>query len=74
MSADSMTDADTGADYFRVDVEVVPESMAALGEEKSHAQPGMPAQVLIETGELTVMDYILEPVMVNFETALKEGA
>ena len=41
---------------------------------KSHAQPGMPAQVLIETGELTVMDYILEPVLVNFETALKEGA
>lgn len=74
ISADSMTDADTGADYFRVDVEVLSESMAALGEDKAQAQPGMPAQVMIETGELTVMDYILEPVMLNLETAMKEGS
>ncbi|MEL7301259.1 MAG: HlyD family type I secretion periplasmic adaptor subunit [Pseudomonadota bacterium] len=74
VSADSMTDSDTGADYFRVDVEVLPEEMATLGESKLQAQPGMPAQVMIETGELTVMDYILEPVLLNLETALKEGS
>jgi epimerase transport system membrane fusion protein len=74
ISADSMVDEDNGSNYFRVDVEVTPEELEALGDGQIKAQPGMPAQVMIETGEQTVMDYILGPVMANFETAMKEGS
>ncbi|MEO0465164.1 MAG: HlyD family type I secretion periplasmic adaptor subunit [Pseudomonadota bacterium] len=72
ISADSMEDEQTGSPYFRVDVAVPPEALTVVDDLQS--LPGMPAQVLIETGEQTLMDYMLNPIMVGLDTALKEGS
>lgn len=73
ISADSLVDEVTGASYYRVDIEVTAEALASLGDGHVKALPGMPAQVMIETGEQTLMDYMLDPVFASFSTALKEG-
>jgi membrane fusion protein, type I secretion system len=73
ISADSLINEATGASYYRVDVKVPTEALAALGDGNVRVIPGMPAQVMIETGEQTLMDYLLNPVMASFDTALKEG-
>lgn len=73
ISADSMIDDMTGTEYYQVDVEVSPEELAALGEGKVKTLPGMPAQVMIQTGEQTVMDYMLNPILSGFDAALKES-
>ena len=41
-------------------VAVTPEGMTALGPRQ--LQPGMPAEVIIKTGERTFMDYLLAPI------------
>ncbi len=70
VSADSLIDRATGEPYFQVDVKVSPDALAEL----PHIQtlPGMPAEVMIETGEQTLADYILNPVMGGMEKALIE--
>jgi membrane fusion protein, type I secretion system len=72
ISADSIIDDNTGAAYYRVDIEVPTEALAALGDNVK-VLPGMPAQVMIETGEQTLMDYLLNPIVASFDVALKEG-
>jgi HlyD family type I secretion membrane fusion protein len=51
---------DPGAEsFYRVQVRVPPEQLARLGEVR--LQPGMPAQVLIKTGQRTLLDYLISP-------------
>jgi HlyD family type I secretion membrane fusion protein len=45
----------------------------ALAEHDLYVTPGMPAAVYIRTKPRTVLDYILEPILVNFEKALREN-
>ncbi|RMH43793.1 MAG: HlyD family type I secretion periplasmic adaptor subunit [Alphaproteobacteria bacterium] len=70
VSADAFTDAATGRPYFLVKVLVPEEELAAIPN--ARPVPGMPAQVMLETGEHTVADYILDPVLVSVETAMRE--
>lgn len=71
VSADALTDDASGADYYLVKIEVPEEVLAGLPE--VDVQPGMPAQIMITTGEQTVADYILSPVLAGVETALRES-
>ena len=71
VSGDILTDASTGARFYRVDVKVPDSEFAALP--KVHIQPGMPAQVMLETGKQTLMDHMLNPVLGGLETGLTEG-
>lgn len=59
VSADSLRDEDTGDRYFLTRVEVTEDEMEALGER--HLRPGMPADVMIKTGERTPMQYLMQP-------------
>ena len=70
VSPDSLIDRVTGEPYFQVDVKLSPEALSEL----PHIQtlPGMPAEVMIETGEQTLADYILNPVVGGMEKALIE--
>lgn len=71
VSADAMTDEASGQNYYLVKVAVSDEDLASLPDVE--IQPGMPAQLMITTGEQTVADYLLSPVLAGVETALRES-
>ena len=60
LSADALEDQRTGEGYFRAKVNVAADEMDKLGERE--LQPGMPADVIIKTGERTVLQYLAQPI------------
>jgi HlyD family secretion protein len=60
ISADALTDPRTGEPYFEVRI-AVPEAEAAKVPSEVVA-PGLPAEVLIETGSHTMLDYLFSPI------------
>lgn len=60
ISADRLTDEQTGMPYYLARVEVTDAGRTNLGN--LILIPGMPAEVLIKTGERTLMQYLLQPV------------
>lgn len=59
VSADILTDENTGVPYYLVRIGVTPEGYKKLGDLK--LLPGMPAEVLIKTGERTLFEYLIQP-------------
>ncbi|MGK9168558.1 HlyD family type I secretion periplasmic adaptor subunit [Inquilinus limosus] len=72
VSADSLRDEKTGMSYYLARVEVDRESLAELGTDVQLV-PGMPAEVLIVTGERTLMGYLLQPLRDVFRRSLRES-
>jgi protease secretion system membrane fusion protein len=56
--------------YFLARVQLTPEGMKGLG--KHQIQPGMPAEVIIRTGERTVLTYLLHPLTRRVASSMKE--
>ena len=56
--------------YFLARLEVTPDGMRQLGARRM--QPGMPAEVVIRTGERTVIAYLLQPLTRRVAAAMKE--
>lgn len=56
--------------YYLGRVEVSPEGFKLLGNR--NMQPGMPAEVLIETGERSLLTYLLHPLTKRIAAAMKE--
>jgi HlyD family secretion protein len=71
ISADSLRDEPTGTSYYRARVEVDREQLSRLGEDIKLI-PGMPAEVLIVTGERTLFGYLLQPFRDLFRRSLRE--
>lgn len=59
LSADSVLDENTGMSYYRALVQVNKESTEGLGE--LALLPGMPAEVFINTGSRTMLQYLFKP-------------
>ena len=59
ISADSMTNEMTGVPFYLARVEVNPEGMSELGD--LALMPGMPAEVFINTGSRTLLQYLFKP-------------
>ncbi len=70
VSADKFTDERTGMSYFQGKIELTPESYVKLGD--MQLLPGMPAEVLINTGERTVFEYLMQPITNAFARAFIE--
>ena len=70
LSADKITDEKTGAPYYQALVGITPDSLAKLG--RFELVPGMPAEVLINTGERTVFEYLMQPISNAFARAFIE--
>lgn len=70
LSADRFTDEKTGNPYYLARVELTPESFQKLGD--LQLLPGMPAEVLINTGERTLFEYLSQPVTNAFARAFIE--
>lgn len=71
VSADSFTDARSGAAFFKVNVRLSENALRDLP--RVEIAPGMPAQVMIATGEQTVANYFLGPILGGIETAMRES-
>ncbi|KAB2925428.1 MAG: HlyD family type I secretion periplasmic adaptor subunit [Dechloromonas sp.] len=70
VSADLLTDPATNIAYYLARVQVTPEGEKALGR---HAlQPGMPAEIVIKTGERSMLSYLLHPLVRRFSTSMTE--
>ncbi|MBF97273.1 MAG: secretion protein HlyD [Pelagibacterales bacterium] len=70
ISGDALTDSNTGAPFFLARIEIRESERKKLGDTKLSA--GMPAEVLINTGERTVLDYILKPLKDAIARGLNE--
>ena len=56
--------------YYLARVELTPEGVKALGSR--NLQPGMPAEVLIKTGERSLLTYMLHPLTKRIAAAMTE--
>jgi len=71
ISGDLLTDpASPQMPYFLARLEVTPEGMKKLG--KRQMQPGMPAEVVIRTGERSMLAYLLHPLTKRLARSMKE--
>ncbi len=70
ISADTTTEQRTGQSYYLVRVAMPPQEVARLGEVK--LLPGMPVEAFIQTGERTVLSYLVKPLHDQFMRAFKE--
>lgn len=70
VSADRLVDQTTAQPYYAARVEVDEAMLAGLGDVEM--VPGMPAEVMIKTGETTVAFYALAPILDSFNRAFRE--
>ncbi|EAR21905.1 Type I secretion membrane fusion protein, HlyD [Nitrococcus mobilis Nb-231] len=70
ISADRIVDSRTGEAYYKARLAVSDNEVARLGDK--HLQPGMPAEVMIKTGEGTAIEYLARPFLDSLERAWRE--
>lgn len=70
ISGDRLLNQDTGMPYYLARVQLTDEGVKLLG--KRTLVPGMPAEVLINTGERTLFQYLMQPVDNAFARSLIE--
>lgn len=70
VSADALADERTGQPFFRAEIEVDARQVAML--EAIRLRPGMPVEAFIETGERTLLDYLVQPLADSFRRAFRE--
>lgn len=71
ISADTLTDQTTGGNpYYQARIELTPESMAELADVT--LVPGMPAEVYINSGSRTFLQYITKPLTAAMSRSLRE--
>jgi HlyD family secretion protein/epimerase transport system membrane fusion protein len=71
ISADAITDRQTGQRFFEARIEIDRNQLAAL-EPALELTAGMPAEVYITTGERTALDYLLSPFYDSLRRAFRE--
>jgi membrane fusion protein, protease secretion system len=75
VSKDIITDTQVNpmspaASYYLARISVTPEGMKSLGHREM--QPGMPAQVVIKTGERSLLTYLVDPLVKRITVSMKE--
>lgn len=72
VSGDQLLDEQTRLPYFAVEVEVSAETVARLQTHGLVVKPGMQAEVMVQTGERTFLNYLLRPLEQRIRGALTE--
>lgn len=70
VSSDLLTDPQTGISYYLARVQITPAGNEALGPRRM--QPGMPAEVIIKTGERSLLTYLLSPLTRRIAASMTE--
>lgn len=60
VSADRTVDPNTGVNYYQARVRILPDQLARL--EGKELYPGMPVEVMIATGDTTLLNYLVQPI------------
>ncbi|MGM0560078.1 MAG: HlyD family type I secretion periplasmic adaptor subunit [Pseudomonadota bacterium] len=71
VSADLMTDEQTGTTYYLARLRIDENAKESLGSEE--LRPGMPAEVFIQTTMRTIMSYLIKPISDQLNHAMREG-
>lgn len=71
VSADRLEEQRSGEPYFRALVALKDGEIARL--EGQPVLPGMPAEVMVETGERTALEYLVQPISDTLRKAWREG-
>ena len=72
ISADRLLDERTGEPYFLAKVEVDPDELERVAPE-IELTPGMPAEVMILTGERSLLDYLIRPFIQSVTRSFRES-
>ena len=70
VAADTSTDQRTGQNYYLVRIAMTAEEIERLGDVK--LTPGMPVEAFIQTGERTVLSYLVKPLHDQLMRAFRE--
>jgi membrane fusion protein, protease secretion system len=70
VSADRFIDEHTGQPYYKVTSKVAPEGMKLIYNLK--IRPGMPVEMFVKTGERTMMNYLLRPILDHLKLSMSE--
>jgi protease secretion system membrane fusion protein len=70
ISGDLLTEPQTNAMYYLARVALTPEGLRRLGPRT--LQPGMPVEVVLKTGERSLLAYLLHPLSKRMAAAMKE--
>ncbi|MFY9685094.1 MAG: HlyD family type I secretion periplasmic adaptor subunit [Pseudolabrys sp.] len=70
IAADTTTDQRTGQSYYNTRIAMTKGEIARLGEVK--LIPGMPVEAFVQTGERSVMSYLIKPLQDQFMRAFRE--
>jgi HlyD family secretion protein len=70
VSPDVTTDQRTGQSYYTIRVSMPPEEVARLGEVK--LIPGMPVEAFVQTGDRTMLSYLVKPLRDQLMRAFRE--
>ncbi len=68
ISADRLVDEKTGMPYYQIDAVVTPGGMKKIAN--LQVRPGMPVEMFVKTGERTMMNYLMKPIMDNLKTSM----
>jgi HlyD family secretion protein len=70
ISADTSTDQRTGQSYYTVRISMPPEQIQRFGDVK--LLPGMPVEAFVQTGDRTMLSYLIKPLHDQFVRAFRE--
>lgn len=70
VSPDVTTDQRTGQSYYTIRVSMPPEEVARLGEVR--LIPGMPVEAFVQTGDRTMLAYLIKPLKDQLMRAFRE--
>jgi HlyD family secretion protein len=70
IAADTSTDQRTGQSYYLVRIAMTAQELKRLGDVK--LTPGMPVEAFVETGERTMMSYLIKPLHDQLMRAFRE--
>jgi HlyD family secretion protein len=70
VSPDVTTEQRTGQSYYTIRVSMPPEEVARLGE--ARLIPGMPVEAFVQTGDRTLMSYLVKPLSDQLMRAFRE--
>ena len=72
VAADRSVDERTGMPYYVVRVKVTPEGAKKIAAHRMEIRPGMPVDLFVKTGERTLMNYLLKPLLDRVHASLSE--
>ena len=70
VSPDVTTDQRTGQSYYTIRISMAPEEVARLGDVK--LIPGMPVEAFVQTGDRTLISYLIKPLNDQLMRAFRE--